>query len=284
MKKVKQNVFFVVLLIAVISCKNNKNKDKENLKKTAIESYNNKDVYEDTKTLYERFEIKSSLNTNVLDVCIDTDLPDNLKMSVSVNRSYWEKGDLETSYWGEYFSEDATVGEWKKAHKIVLNKQILQTNIIKKQNELALSSIDLDIAKISDSITIYASVMSANSPEPNFKNGKYGQSEITLYHPLNGNIKTESEYGNVQALKVGKTYSISESTPLMDEFEPADPIACIENMKKIVKNDRIKILKIAFKKNTPWYKVKVSDKNNKNIGIGWINSIALWRQELYIIK
>lgn len=274
----KKNILIIILIGSIISCKNNDKNNVPIFEKTHNESYDN------TVKLYEEFKVKYSLNENLLNISIITDLPDNIKLSLSVNRSYWEKGDSETPYSGEYYSEEVTVGELKNSRKIALNKDVWQSNLSEKQKDLALSGIDLEVEKISDSINIVAIVMSSNIPEPKFKNGKYGLNETFIYYPMKGNIITESEYGNFQSLKIGKTYLLSDTTPLMPELNPSDPLTASSKMKQIDKGNRIKILKIVNKSNKPWYKVKVFDQENKSIGIGWINSFALLKQELYIIK
>jgi hypothetical protein len=278
MKNIKQNVLIIILLGVIISCKSNDENNVPIFEETHNESYDN------TDKLYEQFKVKYSLNENLLNISIITDLPDNIELSLSVNRSMWEKGDSESAYSIEYFSENMSVGELKNSRQIALNKDIWQSNLSKEQKRLALLNIDLEVEKISDSINIEAIVMSSNIPEPKFKDKKVGLNETFIYYPLKGNIITESEYGSFQSLKMGKTYLISAITPLMPELNPSDPIVAVAKMREIVKGNRIKILKIASKTNVPWYKVRVYDKENKSTGIGWINSYALLKQELYIIK
>lgn len=284
MKKIKQNLLILTIIGSFISCKKNDNIILEQ----SIEVNEQTNSYEQSSNneekIYELFKINSSLNGNSIDISISTDLPDNTKISLSVNRSYWEKGDSETEYNKDYFSEEGTVGQWKNTRTIVLKKQIWQNSITEYQNEMAKLGLGFDVAKISDSISVYAVVLSKNIPEPIFKETKMALTEVKLFYPFNGKIEIESKYENSQSLKIGKTYSLSKTTPLMPELNPSDPIKALEKVKQLESENRVKILTIDKKSNMPWYKVKAFTKKNKSVGIGWINSTSLIGQELRVIE
>ena len=286
MNKTKQTFLLLSIFGTLISCKNN-DKDKPSIEPATevtkqTNSYEQSDKYEEK--IYEGFKINYSLNGNSLNVSLVTDLPDDIKISLSVSRSYWEKGDAENEYSEDYFSEYGTVGQWKNTQKINLKKQIWQNNLAANQRKMAESGLGFDVARVSDSIHVSAIVLLSNKPELIFKDGKIGDNEIAIYYPMDGKIKTQSKYGNSQSLKIGKTYSVSKSTPLMHEFNPSDPIEALKKTKELVVENKIKILSVENRNNEPWYKVKAFGQNNKSIGIGWINSSALIGQELKVIE
>ena len=73
------------------------------------------------------------------------------------------------------------------------------------------------------------------------------------------------------SLKVGQLIELSKKTPLMPELEPTDATAALGKVRDLSPKTTIKVLKIATKKNTPWYFVEAT-----NLGTtGWINSIVL---------
>ena len=83
-----------------------------------------------------------------------------------------------------------------------------------------------------------------------------------------------------QGLRVGQAFIVSKETPLMPEFEPSDPIAALQQAKRIPKGGAFKISEIRQKNFCPWYRVIVINQNNKQIVSGWINSAALFGQDL----
>lgn len=66
------------------------------------------------------FDIQYKLVDKNLSVSLNTDLPDDTVVIISVSRSYWEKGSSE-EYSIDYFSERANVNEWRKAHEVLLD-------------------------------------------------------------------------------------------------------------------------------------------------------------------
>jgi len=93
----------------------------------------------------------------------------------------------------------------------------------------------------------------------------------------------QSEYVDVQSLKLNTTFSISRKTPLMPQFEPSDPLAALNDIKYLQPECRIRILSIKNKYNFPWYEVQAINKEGKSIGKGWINSTALVGQNIRIV-
>lgn len=269
----KQSLLLLTIVGTLVSCLNNDNtKNGTNTDKTI----------EKAET-YEQFKVDYSLSGNSLEVSILTDLPDNIQVSLSVSRSYWEK-ENPSEYSVAYISEQSTIGEWKNTRTIFLDNQKWKDDLVAKQNEMAASGLGFDVDKISDSIKIYAVVQFSNDPYPNFNEKSMGKDEIIFHFPIDVKVETESEYGNFHSLETSKIYSVSKTTPLMPELNPSNPIAAINKMKELAPESRIKILAVKSKSNTPWYEVQAFDKSDKSIGTGWINSTALIGQELRVIK
>ncbi len=85
---------------------------------------------------------------------------------------------------------------------------------------------------------------------------------------------------NPLELKVGQAYMVTKQTPLMPSHSPADPIAALQKMKQIPEGGGFKVHGTFNKNGNPWYRVTAFDQGKKPIGTGWINSTALFRQQL----
>lgn len=241
------------------------------------------------------FDIQYKLVDKKLSVSLNTDLPDDTVVILSVSRSYWEKGNSE-EYSIDYFSKRANVKEWRKAYEVLLDNSKWKTDLESKQKELAPLDLGFDVDKISDSVDIRA-VVPMNQPSSKFgdKNSKLTgkkvntsgfrivEDEVTIHYPLEGGLSKKSNFGEPLSLRPGETYSVSKSTPLMPELSPSDPMTALENVKYIQEGDLIKIISVRKKDNQPWYKVEAIN-NNQVIGKGWINSTALVGQQLQIIE
>jgi len=226
--------------------------------------------------IFEIAEFNSSENIGKL--LLNTDLPLETEITVSIYRTYWEKNN-QTEYSIQYFTETSTIEKWKNQREVVLDNKKWKNSLKQKQKDLSKTNLGFDIDKISDKIKVSAIIPISNKPYPKFKNKKFGETEITYHLPLNQQLKLKSEYGNSLDLKINKVYTISNQTPLMPEFEMSD-MSDLTRVLNLKKGTKIKILSIKKKNNTNWYKVKAE--MNKSIAIGWINSIALINQELKI--
>jgi hypothetical protein len=68
-----------------------------------------------------QFDLLTNLRGNVLYLAVQTDLPDNTVLMVSVSRSYLEKGNSATCSC-DYLSEKSTVGKWKSKHTVFMKR------------------------------------------------------------------------------------------------------------------------------------------------------------------
>jgi hypothetical protein len=78
-----------------------------------------------------------------------------------------------------------------------------------------------------------------------------------------------------QDLKKGQTYIVADQTYLMATNTSTDVVADIQQMKLIPKGGLFKVLETVDKENKRWYQVAAFDKEKKQIGSGWINSLTL---------
>ena len=67
---------------------------------------------------------------------LDTDLPDNTIVMVSVSRSYWEAGSPD-EYSVDYFSEKRMVGAWRSRREIRVDDTSWNSALRAKQKEMA---------------------------------------------------------------------------------------------------------------------------------------------------
>lgn len=241
------------------------------------------------------FDIQYKFADKNLSVSLDTDLPDETVLIMSVSRSYWEKGSSD-EYSIDYFSEESTVKEWRNNHDILLDNSKWKADLESKQKELASIDLGFDVGKISESVDVRV-VVPMNQPSSKFgdKNSKLTgkkvntsgfrivEDEVTIHYPLEGGVSKKSKFGEPLSLKPGETYNVSKITPLMPELSPSDPMTALENVKYLQEGDLIKIISIRKKDNQPWYKVEAIN-NNQVVGEGWINSTALIGQQLHIIE
>ena len=252
----------------------------------------------DAQVVCNKFKLVTKVKGSTLDLSVDTDLPDNTVLMVSVSRSYLEKGN-QSAYSVDYFSEKSTVGKWESKHRISIASEKWKSALRAEQEKMSRLGLGFDVASISDKITVRM-VVPINQPDPRFgkRNSKltgkavrttslrFVKDEIEIDYPLDSPPVGKSPFPSLNPLEleVGQTYIVSKQTPLMPSHSPADPIAALQKMKQIPKWGVFKVLETVKKKGNPWYKVVALDQRKKRIGTGWINSMALLGQELKAYK
>ena len=114
------------------------------------------------------FELRWELDGTDLLLAIDTDLPDEGELSVSVGRTYYESGS-DDAYSRDYFSEFELVSRWREPRRIGLDADAWKADLTAHQNRMAGIGDDLafEIARIEDSINIRA-VLHINQDDPRF--------------------------------------------------------------------------------------------------------------------
>ena len=80
-------------------------------------------------------------------------------------------------------------------------------------------------------------------------------------------------------LQAGETYQLPKGAPLMPEMEPIDPFGAIARTKTIQPGENIEIFEAKLDKHrSVWYFVKATDAYGREIGWGYVNSLALASQ------
>ena len=105
--------------------------------------------------------------------------------------------------------------------------------------------------------------------------------------PLGTRPSTQARLADPQRLTLGASYRLSARTPLMPEFEPADPMAAIGKMKHVPAGGTITVRSMRQRGHTlktPWYQVQAKDSQGRAIAEGWVNSIALIGQRVQIVR
>lgn len=241
-----------------------------------------------------KFELQTNLINDVLDLSIDTDLPDYTSVMVTVRRSYWEKGSS-AEYSVDYFLERSTVGKWKSTQKVSVDSKKWKTLLREKQEKMAGFGIGFDVGSISDNISV-SMIVPVRQPDSRFgeKNSKltgtavntsgsrFVEDEIDIPYPLDSPPTGKSPYPNLDPfeLEIGIKYVVEKQTPLMPHHSPSDPVAALNKIKQIPQNGNFKVLDKFNKRSLVWYQVVAYDKRNSKIGNGWINSTALIGQKL----
>ena len=137
----------------------------------------------------------------------------------------------------------------------------------------------MDDAAMSCHFAMYGWNKRTNWERLNFISG----SEMAKYRRGSGSSVTPTGRVDPLALAVGKSYRLSRETPLMPEFEPADPIAATGRVKHVPSGGTITVRSVRIKGTTvktPWYEVAAADSRGRVIGKGWVSSLALLGQTI----
>ena len=252
----------------------------------------------DAQVVCNKFKLVTKVTGSTLDLSLDTDLPDNAVVIVSVSRSYLEKGNT-AAYSVDYFSEKSTVRKWKSKHRISVDSGKWKSALREKQEKMSRLGLGFDVASINEKITARM-VAPINQPDPRFgkQNSKLTgkavratglrviEDEIEIDYPLNSPPVGKSSFPSLNplGLEVGQAYIVTKQTPLMPSHSPAEPIAALQKMKQIPEGGGFKVHEMFDKKGNPWYGVSAFDQRKKQIGTGWINSTALLGQQLKAYK
>ena len=293
----KHTLLLVTFAMALlVGCSGERAKDTEKASEGAKAQFEAKGSYR--QIVCDEFKLVAKVTGSTLDLSVDTDLPDNTVVMVSVSRSYLEKGDS-AEYSVDYFSEKGTIGKWESKQRISIASNKWKSALRAKQEKMSRLGLGFDVASISDKITVRM-VVPINQPDPRFgkRNSKLTgkavrttglrvvDDEIGIDYPLDSPSVGKSPFPSLNPLEleIGQAYIVSKQTPLMPYHSPVNPTAAIKQMKQIPKGGGFKVLEMVKKKTNPWYKVNAFDKRKKQIGTGWINSTALLGQELEAFK
>ena len=128
----------------------------------------------------DQFELRWELDGEDLLLAIDTDLPDEGELSVSVSRSYYEVGN-DAEYARDYLSVFEPVSRWREPRRIPLDADAWRADLAAHQSRmaeiaaaerqagvvLAEDTVAFEVASIADDVEIRA-VLHLNQDDPRF--------------------------------------------------------------------------------------------------------------------
>jgi len=288
----------LTLFILLIACSSNqqettKKVEQEEEKVVDTEKQQTKPIKQE-KIYCEKFELIQTIEGDTLKLSLDTDLPDFTDIMVSVSKSYKEKGDSESTYSIDYFYEKSTVKKWRSQQEISISDTVFKNKLQDEMDKMSKVGMPFKTSTVSNQIEV-SFVVPVNQSNPIF--GKRNENlhsdlmspsglrtigkEKIIIKPLGSkasNISAKKVYAS--NLQKEGVYTISKETPLMPEFEPADPGTALTKMKTLPPGSVITVMNIRMKRNSPWYQVKAKLATGQSIGEGWINSVALRGQDI----
>jgi len=240
-----------------------------------------------------KFNVNAEIIGAVLNMAINTDLPDEAEINIYVVRSYLEKGSPE-KYCIDYMRERSTVGEWRNERKIPIDNVKWETDFLDNQKKMAEYGLGFDVESISDKVEV-AVYLSLSQNDLRFgknlenltgsrvqQRGRLSPIEeiIDLDNPLEEQPTGPSRFANLDPmnLDVGQSYTPEKDIALMPAIDPADVQAALLQIKRIPSDAYFTVHSVRVVNNVPWYHVSATRLNGTAIGTGWINSSALLGQ------
>ena len=257
------------------------------------------------------FKVHAALNGHTLTVSLETDLPDEAELMMSVDRSRWDVGESE-EYSLPYFSERTTVRDWRRPRELDVRDEIWHRALSKNQTMLASAGMPYTVREIDDHIEIDF-VLPINQTDPRFGKGNKDltgtqvestgirviQSETRIYLPLGitaANVNTPTPV-NPDNLEVGSRYRIDRLTRPGEPTKPfrlpcttwlnstdsrGDPSEVAHLNPGVV----ITVLERNDREQDPfglYYRVRLEN-TSRSRGtnfVGWIYSPALYQKEIW---
>jgi hypothetical protein len=119
-----------------------------------------------SKVFCNSFNINTILKGRELEFWLNTDLPDNTLVMVSVSRRYWIKGSSGT-YSGSYYGKSIFVYELRKPVTVILDDKEWRRRIEEKHKQIEPSGEPLQVSKISDEVELKL-IVPINQDNPAF--------------------------------------------------------------------------------------------------------------------
>ena len=115
----------------------------------------------------DKFELQWELDGNDLLLSIDTDLPDEGELSVSVNRWYYQVGN-DDAYSRSHFHEFEPVSSWRQPRRISLDATAWKEDLAAHQEEMSgIEGLAFQLDRVEDTVRIHA-VLHTNQDDPRF--------------------------------------------------------------------------------------------------------------------
>lgn len=225
-----------------------------------------------------RFRVSCSINVNSLEVILDTNLPEETVVMISVSRSYKEKGSTQ-AYSLDYLSEESDVRKWRSKQIIPIETGKWLQSLKAKQEQMSRIGLGFDVGSISDKIDLRL-VVPATDP------AGFRVAAEEIDYPIGSALKELSPLPSLDPLNLdlGQRYLLSKETPLMPSHDPDRPLEALKKMKRIPNNGTFEVLEKIEKASSNWYRVNAFTSDGIQFGTGWINSTALLGQEVNSTK
>jgi hypothetical protein len=242
-----------------------------------------------TGIICDRFEAQAVLEGDHLVLSLDTDLPDQTVLMVSVSRSY-RAGPPEQEYPLNYLSVRSTVGEWRVPRKVSVAHSVWAKLLDERARVSAITGERLNVKTTNSHVEASFTVPIGQS-DPRFGENNANLSgtkvsgtglrvvraEKTVAYPLSvtGSVLAR-QYAPREALEPGVTYKLPKEVPLMPNRDSANPLEDLKSVRRLPAQTRVTVLTVdRSQASNPWYRVRAVSATGDDLGIGWINSIAL---------
>lgn len=248
------------------------------------------------KLVVDKFELQTEFNHPNLIFTLNTDLPTDARIIVSVSRAY-TKVDSTNRFPIDYKFIRSTAGELRKPTKVEIDHSAWLRDLEKAKADASRLGLPIRVKAIEPDIEVSAT-LPINQPDPRFgdKNryltgtaviaysggGKGVRTEVSIAAPVttptSATRRTPSFDPFNLDLNVG--YVLAARVPVMPSPNPRDSMAAIRNMTHAPSGSIIRIETIRVISDVRWYRVTVRDRAGKSLANGWINSVALVGQSL----
>lgn len=127
------------------------------------------------------FSLSYNETKSGVDVMLDTDVPDDTIISVTVSRSYWEKGN-ETEYSRPYHEFKGALKDWRSNSSIDIDPVRWRNNLKDHQVKMKEATLEFEVGRISDEIIIRAVVPVNGQTNPLFgaRNSNLSGSAVSI--------------------------------------------------------------------------------------------------------
>ncbi|WP_182868653.1 hypothetical protein [Stieleria mannarensis] len=259
--------------------------------------------------LCDRFEIQASRMDDTLTISLATDLPDSASMIVSISRSYREVGSSAV-YSLDYFSEKATVAEWRSPRTVRVDADRWRRSMKAKQREMAALDLGFDVAAINDTVDV-SMVVHINQRDQRFghKNANlFGKAvassglrtireeksipfplEETTRRPANDsfdqsafffNPSRKKSSGNRDDAPPAVKAKLPETADFVvgmkgrsfsvSQFPPSNPLSSMRQVRRAPPRAELKIIDSVTQDSVQWVKLECSQFVNLKLWTGWI--------------
>ena len=174
------------------------------------------------KVVCNKFNVQATLKDSKLTFSLDTDLPDNTKVMVSVCRLYWKSGSSK-AYVISYHQTKSSVGALRYLSMVKLDDDRWSLDLQKKQKLLAKMGEPFEISRISDDVKIDLTV------PINQDNPAFGHRNKNLVGPM------VTDSGSLRVISVEKKFKAPYGGVIGYPEELVERIEKVEVEKKIEK-------------------------------------------------